>query len=233
MKTQSITKKALKLATHRHHETISTPNYFEQIAWQKEKTVIGIDEVGRGCLAGPLVVCAAIVPVHTTYANLKDSKKLSPKARDSAYEWITAHCQYTCVILSPWEVDRHNIYQATRRAMKRAFFQLVSSPKIATANIESVLIDAMRPDIPYIASLPTLTIHSFNKGEQYSKSIAAASIIAKVTRDRLMKQMHNLFSCYSFDAHKGYATAKHRAALEDFRASIMHRRSFLGNFESI
>lgn len=199
---------------------------FEHRAWKSGTTVCGIDEVGRGCLAGPLVVCAAIMSPGTTHPFLRDSKKLTEKRRLEMYAWLTERCTYSLAVIDPHTVDTINIYQATLRAMQKACIQLYTAHPHAYASVSHILVDAMPLTLP---NLPHPPIDYFPHGESYSSSIAAASIIAKVTRDELVKRLHPSFPAFSFDRHKGYGTKVHRDALAIHGASMMHRMSFLKN----
>lgn len=204
------------------HETIDK-NHFEKKAWAQNTFVCGIDEVGRGSLAGPLVVAAAIIPQKCNYPLLKDSKKLSEKKRCEAALWIKKQCWYTITFTSPEIIDRYNIYQATLMGMKKALWHLASLFPVRL--IDCVIVDAMPLNLgdPY----KKLSVHSLPRAEDYSSSVAAASIIAKVTRDELMRRTNTVFPCYSFDQHKGYGTALHRKVLQNTGRSCIHRSSFI------
>ncbi len=206
-----------------------TKNFFEKIAWADEYFACGLDEVGRGCLAGPLVVGAAIVPRNTTYRLLKDSKILSESQRNEAYEWITQHCTWSIGYASPHVIDSINIYQATLFAMKKAYLHLITKLPFPHEKLRFVLVDAMPLKLDPETTHTALEIHHFNYGEKYSSSIAAASIVAKVTRDRLMEKIHHSFPTFGFDHHKGYATKQHIEAIRAHGHSIIHRKSFLSN----
>jgi len=189
--------------------------------------VCGIDEVGRGCLAGPVVTGAVILPIGSTYRRLKDSKAMTAKERELAYNWIIKNCWYSTGIVSNQTVDRHNIWQATLIAMKKAALQLlVTCPYRPSA----LLIDAM-PLKLNDTNYKNIPIHHFYKGESKSASIAAASIVAKVTRDRLMQAFDPIFPGYYLSNHKGYSTKKHKAAISSLGPTIIHRSSFLGKID--
>lgn len=211
------------IATSRKHSFIK--NSFEHAAWSGQTLVCGIDEVGRGCLAGPLITAAVILPINTTYRNLKDSKAMTESERLVAYKWITRSCWYGYGIIHHRGINEENIYQATLIAMKRALLNALSTcPHTPTA----ILVDAM-PLTLLDTSFKAIPVHSFIKGESRSSSIAAASIIAKVKRDALMQKYEQLFPGYYLAEHKGYATQKHTSALIERPHSIIHRTSFLSN----
>lgn len=209
------------MATIKYTESF-TKNFFEQLACQKNQFVCGIDEVGRGCLAGPVVACAAILKQpHTSY-ELKDSKLLSAAKREQAFTWLTKNCWYAIALVPNRDIDEHNIYQATLKAMKRAFLQLTTQLHKPP---NTVLVDAMPLNLDNTA-YHDLPIYHFPFGEQKSSSIAAASIIAKVLRDKLMITYNHYFPGYLMNVHKGYATKKHKLAL-CHGISILHRKSFI------
>ena len=176
--------------------------------------VAGVDEVGRGCLAGPVMAGAVILDPDRHIAGLADSKALTAAARDRLYEEIvTRSLAWTVAALDAAEIDRVNIHQATLRAMQRAVLALAPLP-------DAVLVDAFR--------IPSLLVaqRAVVGGDRQSSAIAAASIVAKVTRDRLMESLHRSDPRYGFDRHKGYATAEHLVAVARFGYSLHHRRSF-------
>ncbi len=194
-------------------------------AWQEGKTVCGIDEVGRGCLAGPLVTAAVILPKNKTHRLLKDSKILTEAEREKAFSWIAAHCFYGIGILHPRIIDQRNIWQTTLLTMKKALVHLLSGcPEQPSA----ILVDAMPLKVDD-TGYSHIQVHHFIKGESKSSSIAAASIVAKVSRDRLMKQLESVFPGYGFAEHKGYSTPRHKAAVRELGSTIIHRTSFLEN----
>ncbi|MCB9493185.1 MAG: ribonuclease HII [Epsilonproteobacteria bacterium] len=204
-----------------------TANYFEHDAWKNNAYVCGLDEVGRGCLAGPVVVGAAILPVNTTSNLLKDSKVLDGKKREEAFVWINKHCLWTTVSLDHHIIDHLNIYQATLRAMKQATVQLMAQLPFCKDRLKYIVTDAMPLKLPQVFMHEKLELHHFTNGEKYSTSIAAASIVAKVTRDRLMERMDKHFPQFGFASHKGYATKKHLASINTHGPLIIHRKSFL------
>lgn len=189
---------------------------YEEEAYQKGYQLIaGIDEAGRGPLAGPVVAAACILPKGLLIPQVNDSKKLTPKVRERLFERLTTDptILYAVGIIHAPEIDRVNIYQATIQAMWQAVHQLSSFP-------DCLLVDGMR--LPN----PPMTCVKIIKGDQLSLSIAAASIIAKETRDRLMREYHQQWPQYGFEQHKGYGTAQHLAALEQHGPCSIHRYSF-------
>ena len=178
--------------------------------------IAGIDEVGRGCLFGDVVAAAVVLPPSLIILDINDSKKLSEKKREYCYEVIMEQALSIGIGRVTAEmIDQINIKQAARLAMRRAVEQLVVQP-------EHLLIDAETVDITY----PQLAII---KGDQLSQSIAAASIIAKVTRDRLCQDWDTMYPGYGIAIHKGYATEVHRARIIELGPTELHRRTFLGN----
>lgn len=180
--------------------------------------IAGIDEVGRGPLAGPVCACSVILPSDHLILWLNDSKKLSAKKRESLYEVIMAEAVSIGIAMEPPEViDDINILQATYSAMRKAVMSMKVQP-------EFLLNDAVT--IPGIEIPQCPIIH----GDATSVSIAAASIIAKVTRDRLMEEYDVLYPMYGFARNKGYGTAEHIAALKKYGPCPIHRRSFIRHF---
>ncbi len=179
------------------------------------RIVAGIDEAGRGPLAGPVCVAAVVLPDDFTHALINDSKQLSESKRERLYDEITgdARIQWHCVSIEPDEIDRINILQATWEGMRRAALGLNPTP-------DAALIDG-KP----VKRFPLHQI-ALVKGDSLSYSIAAASIIAKVTRDRIMVTMARQHPEYGFEIHKGYPTPAHLAALKRHGPCPHHRRSF-------
>ena len=176
--------------------------------------VCGVDEVGRGCLAGPVVAGAVVLDPDRHISGLSDSKTVPPNEREDLFEQITRRALAWAVAeASPIEIDSINIHQASLQAMRRAVMALMPLPDL-------VLVDAFR--IPDLLMAQRGVVH----GDQRCSAIAAASIVAKVTRDRQMRQLHAQDPRYGFDRHKGYATADHLAAVRHFGYSPVHRRSF-------
>lgn len=178
------------------------------------RMVCGIDEAGRGPLAGPVVAAAVIFPDQSLAdSRIHDSKKLSAATRDALFDHIMMHAHVGVGLCSAEEIDAINILQATLRAMTRAVDALPIPPELA-------LIDGNRP--------PKLTCPNacIIKGDSISTSIAAASIIAKVTRDRMMNELARTYPHYGFDGHAGYGTPKHLQALKEHGPCPAHRKSF-------
>lgn len=190
--------------------------YEEQLWGSALQYIAGVDEAGRGCLFGDVVAAAVILPEGLVINGINDSKKLTEKKRNELYEHI--HNDAISIGVGRVEaavIDRINIKQATRLAMQYAVEQLSVQP-------EHVLVDAEQFDSP-IAQTPII------KGDQLSQSIAAASIVAKVTRDRLCEQWERDFPGYNIAKHKGYGTKVHRERLLELGPSAEHRRTFLKN----
>ncbi len=196
---------------------------YEQKAWRAGAYLCGIDEVGRGCLAGPVIAVAALLPLQTAHPLLVDSKILTETKRLIAYSWLKEHAVWGTGIISSGLIDELNIYQATQRAMKKAVYTLMSQLP-SSHTIDSVVIDAMPLFLKGYEDIP---IHSYPKGESWSSSIAAASIIAKVTRDELMTQIVGQFPAHGMELHKGYGTPIHQQALQASGITLIHRVTFL------
>jgi ribonuclease HII len=176
--------------------------------------IAGVDEVGRGCLAGPVLAAAVVLDPGRHIPGLRDSKLLSAQQRERCYDLITQRASAWAVgEASVEEIDRLNIYQASLTAMRRAVLSLCPLPGL-------LLVDAVR--IPDVFIAQRALVH----GDALAASIAAASIVAKVTRDRLMCELHRADDRYGFDRHKGYATAEHLAAVLAHGYSPVHRRTF-------
>ena len=175
--------------------------------------IAGVDEVGRGPLIGPVVACACILPVNFYHKDIKDSKKLSEKKREEMYKIIKENAiSIGLGIVSEKVIDEVNIYEATKIAMKEAIKNLNITP-------EHVLIDAMKLEL-YIPST------SIIKGDAKSESIAAASIISKVTRDHMLDEMDKEYPMYDLKNNKGYGTKKHLEALQTYGPCKYHRVSY-------
>ncbi len=184
------------------------------LGWDAPGLVAGVDEAGRGPLAGPVVAAAVILDELQPIRGLADSKKLSPKTRERLFDEIRARALCCCIAeASVEEIDRLNILQATLLAMRRAVEGLRLRP-------HRVLVDGNR--------LPVLSVpaEAIVQGDSKIQAISAASILAKVHRDRLCAQLHERHPQYGFDAHKGYGTQAHMAALKAHGACADHRRSF-------
>lgn len=176
--------------------------------------VAGVDEVGRGCLAGPVVAAAVVLHPGRHIAGVSDSKLVPAPERERLFEQITRHAvTWAVAAADPREIDHINIHQASLTAMRRAILALAPLPDV-------VLVDAFRvPELP-------MAQRGVPHGDRRCSAIAAASIVAKVIRDRQMLELHATDPRYGFDRHKGYATADHLDAVARFGYSEAHRRSF-------
>lgn len=175
--------------------------------------IAGVDEVGRGPLIGPVVACACILPVNFYHKDIKDSKKLSEKKREEMYKVIKENAiSIGLGIVSEKVIDEVNIYEATKIAMKEAIKNLNITP-------EHILIDAMKLEL-------NISSTSIIKGDAKSESIAAASIIAKVTRDHMLDEMDKEYPMYDLKNNKGYGTKKHLEALQTYGPCKYHRVSY-------
>ena len=205
------------------HKLKTSPTLAEEMALlaQGFSFIAGLDEAGRGCLAGPVIAAAVILPLSNDtedilarFNGVNDSKQLTMQTRERLYDQIMQNALAVSIGSgSVAMIDERNILQATKHAMRSALDQLTPSP-------QALLLDAIH--------LPGLKIpqHALIKGDARCLSIAAASIIAKVTRDRLMLALHKEYPEYGFDQHKGYGTAMHLEALRSHGATPHHRRSF-------
>ena len=202
----------------RETETVDLWAYERAAFADGYKLVCGVDEAGRGPLAGPVCAAAVILPPDCAIEGLNDSKKLTDKRRRALYDVIVEQAvAYGIAFASHQEIDEVNILQATFLAMRRAASQLAVQPEL-------VLVDGNRnPQL----GLPSQTIV---KGDSLSASIAAASILAKVTRDRWMEELDAKYPQYGFAIHKGYGTKRHYAALTEFGPCEEHRQTFLKKF---
>ena len=181
--------------------------------------IAGIDEAGRGPLAGPVVVGVVIMPKDSMIEGVNDSKKVSEKKREKLYDEITSETiAWGVGIVDQNEIDEINILNATKKAVTMAISSLKVKPDL-------ILVDALTNidtcGIPY---------KSIIKGDAKEYSIAAASIIAKVTRDRIMRQWDEVFPEYGFKGHKGYGTKKHIEAIKEYGPCMLHRKTFIKNF---
>ncbi len=190
---------------------------FEKKAFQKGfSKIAGIDEAGRGPLAGPVVSAAVIIPISLQNFGIYDSKKLTPKKRNYLYEKIYDLAVSVGIgIVDPFEIDRINILQAALLSMAIAVENLAPQP-------DCLLIDGT------FSISSVLPQEAIPKGDALSVSIAAASIVAKVTRDRLMERYHQDYPLFGFSKHKGYPTKAHKQAIRQFGCCPIHRRSFKG-----
>ena len=181
--------------------------------------ICGIDEAGRGPLAGPVVVAAVIMPKDSMIEGVNDSKKVSEKKREELFEKITEEAiTYGVGIIDQKEIDRINILNATKEGLTMAVKELSVRPNL-------IIVDALKnidtDGIPY---------DSIIKGDAKCYSISAASIIAKVTRDRIMRQWDEVYPQYGFIKHKGYGTSAHIEAIKEYGPCPLHRKTFIKNF---
>ena len=202
-------------------ERLSNLKAYENNLHQKGfKYICGIDEAGRGPLAGPVVVASVIMPEDSMIEGVNDSKKVSEKKRESIYEQILEEAiSYGVAIIGQEEIDEINILNATKKGLTMSLKELNTKPDL-------ILVDALEHidtlGIPYEPII---------KGDAKAYSIAAASIIAKVTRDRIMREWANVYPEYGFEVHKGYGTAKHIAAIKEHGTCGLHRKTFTKNFQ--
>lgn len=181
--------------------------------------ICGIDEAGRGPLAGPVVVASVIMPRDSMIEGVNDSKKVSEKKREEIYQKIVEEAiSYGVGIIDQDKIDEINILNATKLGLTTSIKELKVKPNI-------ILVDALK-------GIDTLGIpyESIIKGDAKTYSIAAASIIAKVTRDRIMRQWDEIYPMYGFEKHKGYGTAAHIQAIKEYGLCPIHRKSFIKNF---
>ena len=193
---------------------------YENELRKKGITIIGgTDEAGRGPLFGPVVASCVVLNDNFDIKGINDSKKLSEKKREEYYDYIMQNAIVGVSIISNEEIDKINIYEASRKAMMEAIRKVQQKVKL-----QYVLTDAMKLPNLEIGHLPII------KGDAKSASIAAASIIAKVTRDRIMYEIDKKFPEYEFAKHKGYGTAKHIQAIKEHGICPLHRKTFTKNF---
>ncbi len=197
--------------------------YFEQkCAREGFDAVIGIDEVGRGSLAGPVVACAILLKDTSFKNRIDDSKKLTPAQREKAFVEITGKADFSLGMVDERKVDEVNILVATTIAMQEALSSLLK--RVPGSLKPCVLVDGR---VPVRSSIPVINIIG---GDARSKTIACASIVAKVTRDRIMGLYDPIFPEYGFIANKGYGTGRHLEAIRKFGLSKIHRRSFCESY---
>ncbi len=195
---------------------VDTFSYERKLALEGHACIAGLDEAGRGPLAGPVVAASVILPPDCDYTQFKDSKKLTPHKRTKLYNVLRQiDARIGTGIASEGEIESCNILQASLLAMKRAVEALPVTP-------DFLLVDG-KFQVPLSISQEALV-----KGESRSASIAAASIIAKVTRDALMEEYHQKYPEYNFRQHKGYGTAEHRRLIRQYGPCRIHRRTFKG-----
>lgn len=202
-------------------ERLNNLKELENNIYEKEniKYICGIDEAGRGPLAGPVVVASVIMKPDSFIEGVNDSKKISEKKRENLYEQITKEAISYCVgIINQDEIDKINILNATKKGLTQSIKGLEPKP-------DRILVDALNNidtcSIPYMPIV---------KGDEKCYSIAAASIIAKVTRDRIMRQWDDIYPQYGFINHKGYGTSAHIQAIKQYGLCPLHRRSFTKKF---
>lgn len=196
-------------------EDMSTLAFEHRARAKGFSAVAGIDEAGRGPLAGPVVAAAVILPPVISLPGLNDSKKLTARQRAMLYPKIRAQAVVGVGVASVAEIDELNILQATLLAMQRAIKRLPQIP-------DHLLIDGITP-LPVAISQQCI-----KQGDSRSLSVAAASVVAKQIRDRIMLSLHNCLPEYDFARHKGYGTSHHRQALQRFGPSFIHRKTFAG-----
>lgn len=194
-------------------------SYEEELYNKGINLIAGIDEAGRGPLAGPVVVGCVIMPKDSMIEGVNDSKKVSEKKREKLYEQITQEAiSWSVGIVDQKEIDEINILNATKKALTMAIKELKVKP-------DRILVDALQGidtcSIPYTSII---------KGDAKNYSIAAASIVAKVTRDRIMLEWDKVYPEYGFAKHKGYGTAAHIEAIKENGICMLHRKSFVKNF---
>ncbi len=203
-------------------ERLTNLKKIEEDIYNKEKNfkyICGIDEAGRGPLAGPVVVASVIMPRDSMIEGVNDSKKVSEKKREKLYDLILEEAiSYGVGIIDQNEIDEINILNATKKGLTKSINELKIKPDL-------ILVDALTHidtnGIPY---------ESIIKGDAKSYSIAAASIIAKVTRDRIMREWDKIYPQYGFEKHKGYGTAAHISAIKEYGLCPLHRKSFTTHF---
>ena len=206
-------KKAIQAELDENLRLESMLSYEKELYKQGLTLIAGVDEVGRGPLAGPVVAAAVILPKNCKIKDLNDSKKIPKKKHLEIFQAVQNQALAIGVgIMDNQVIDQVNIYEATKQAMKEAIFQLNPQP-------EHLLIDAMKLELP-------ISQTSIIKGDANSLSIAAASIVAKVTRDNIMKDYDDQYPGYDFAANAGYGTAKHLEGLEKLGVTPIHRTSF-------
>lgn len=202
-------------------ERLNELKKIENEIYEKEHVeyICGIDEAGRGPLAGPVVVASVIMKPDSFIEGVNDSKKVSEKKREKLYEQIIEEAvSYSVGIIDQNEIDEINILNATKKGLTESIKGLRVKP-------ERIIVDALdKIDTCGIPYMPIV------KGDAKCYSIAAASIIAKVTRDRIMRQWDEVYPMYGFSRHKGYGTAAHIAAIKEYGLCPLHRRSFTKNF---
>ena len=197
--------------------------YEENLYNEGLKYICGIDEAGRGPLAGPVVVGAVVMPKDSMLEFMNDSKKVTEKRRELLYEEIVnTSLAYGIGIISQEEIDKINILNATKKGLHEALGQVIEKLK---QKPDIIIVDALREIDTF-----GITYESIIKGDATCYSISAASILAKVTRDRIMTEWDKIYPQYGFAMHKGYGTAKHIQAIKEYGPCPLHRRSFITHF---
>jgi len=185
---------------------------------------VGVDEVGRGCLAGPVVACAVLIPEGVDSSSFKDSKKIAKKKRESISNYIRENCFFGIGLVDPAKIDEINILQATFVAMREAIDNLILSIGSEHQNLH-LLIDGDK-----FPGYPGITHDCVVKGDSLHKCISAASIVAKVHRDGIMEDLSRDFPDYLWESNSGYGTKDHMQSIEKHGLTIHHRRSFCSRF---
>ena len=217
----------LKIKKKKPNSVAGKKRYERKFKAQGYDLIIGVDEAGRGPLAGPVVAAAVLLRSKKFDNRVDDSKKLSAKQRQQAFFEIKHKSIFAIAAVGNKTVDRINILQATRLAMQKAISKLLKKLTLPQRRKVYIIIDGnmhFKLDLPY---------QSIVKGDSKSLTIGAASILAKVTRDRIMEEYHKLYPRYGFNEHKGYATRKHRLILKKIGFCAIHRKSFLRCLERI
>ena len=197
--------------------------YEENLYNEGLKYICGIDEAGRGPLAGPVVVGAVVMSRDSMLEFMNDSKKVTEKRRELLYEEIiNTSLAYGIGIISQEEIDKINILNATKKGLHEALGQVIEKLK---QKPDIIIVDALREINTF-----GITYESIIKGDATCYSISAASILAKVTRDRIMAEWDKIYPQYGFAAHKGYGTAKHIQAIKEYGPCPLHRKSFITHF---
>ena len=188
---------------------------FELNLWKKHSLIAGVDEAGRGALAGPIVVAAVVLPAYFQSVFIQDSKILKPKQRNEAYEIIKKNAlEYKTVLKSPREIEEKNPLQATKEAMVEVTLKLKNRPNLC-------LVDGQEE-----IKIPNILSHSIIGGDRKSINIAAASIVAKVTRDAIMRNLHKKYPHYDWENNKGYPNPTHLQAIFKHDICYLHRKTY-------
>ena len=212
-------KKYYNMKEKEEERLITLKKYENELRKKGFKYICGIDEAGRGPLAGPVVVASVILPENSMIEGINDSKKVSEKKREKLYDMIIEEAiSYGVGIIGQDEIDEINILNATKKGLTMSLEELIQKPDI-------ILVDAL-------SKINTLGVpyESIIKGDAKCYSISAASIIAKVTRDRIMREWDKVYPQYGFASHKGYGTSIHIKALKEYGPSPIHRKTFIKHF---